>query len=464
MVAALGATLALVLVAPAAALAAFEVSDLGTGVIVSPAVTAGNQLTYTLNADNNGPDPAINAVLMDTLPPGTTFVSLSPLVGWTCTTPAIGGSGTVTCTNASMAVGRHSFTLVVAVSPSVADGSFLSDTATLSSDNPDPHPDDTATSFTDVVNSADLRVAVTDAPDPADVGQDVTYGIDVIQQGPSSASRSVTLDVPLPANAGFRSASVPGGWSCTVPAVDSTGGTLNCTRSSLATGTSSFALVLRPTATAAGGMMALTATASAITSDPDGSNDAATADTRVNALPPTPSAAGSAYRRPTVTGVTPVSGGSGREVVITGDGFAGVSAVRFGGVPAFFVVDGHGRITAVAPAGRVGETVEVRVTNPAGTNFVTPGARYTFAPADERPSDAPAPPHTGSSRTLCAHIPDLTGKRLSAARRLLRNACPGAKLRIGRHSRHAGRVTVRSQTPAPGTALVRGKQVVLRLR
>src|SRR6202011_5891026 len=73
--------------------------------------TAGTVISYTINVTNNGPNPAINASLTDTLPAGTTFVSLTAAAGWSCTTPAVGAGGTVSCTNGSVAVGPNVFTL-----------------------------------------------------------------------------------------------------------------------------------------------------------------------------------------------------------------------------------------------------------------------------------------------------------------------------------------------------------------
>ena len=44
-------------------------------------VTAGNQLTYTLTANNNGPSDATGVSIADTLPAGVTYVSASSSQG-----------------------------------------------------------------------------------------------------------------------------------------------------------------------------------------------------------------------------------------------------------------------------------------------------------------------------------------------------------------------------------------------
>ena len=60
-------------------------------------VLSGGSITYTTTVTNNGHDPASNVALLDALPPDTTFQSLTAPASWTCTTPAVGSSGTVSC-------------------------------------------------------------------------------------------------------------------------------------------------------------------------------------------------------------------------------------------------------------------------------------------------------------------------------------------------------------------------------
>jgi hypothetical protein len=83
---------------------------------------------------------------------------------------------------------------------------------------------------------------------------------------------------------------------------------------------------------------------------------------------------------PTVTGVSPNSGptGGGTPVTITGSGFTGTTAVRFGGVPATsVVVVNSATITAVSPA-HVAGTVFVQVTAPGGTSPGTLASQFTY--------------------------------------------------------------------------------------
>jgi uncharacterized repeat protein (TIGR01451 family) len=115
-------------------------------------VTVGNNLTYTVTLTNNGPDPATSVTVTDNLPAETTFVSCSSTGGGVC-----GGSGNNrTVTFASLASGEsESITFVATVNCSVADGTVISNTATVSSFTPDP---DTAN------NSATATTTASNAP------------------------------------------------------------------------------------------------------------------------------------------------------------------------------------------------------------------------------------------------------------------------------------------------------------
>lgn len=88
-----------------------------------------------------------------------------------------------------------------------------------------------------------------------------------------------------------------------------------------------------------------------------------------------------AYGVPTITGLNPAAGitTGGNNVVITGTNFSGVTAVKFGTTNATsFTVNSATQITAVAPAGTVGQTVEVTVTNGAGTSAAGTNTKYSY--------------------------------------------------------------------------------------
>ena len=60
-------------------------------------VIAGQNVTYTITVTNSGPSPAASVALSDPLPASATFVSLTSPGGWSCTTPAVGAGGTISC-------------------------------------------------------------------------------------------------------------------------------------------------------------------------------------------------------------------------------------------------------------------------------------------------------------------------------------------------------------------------------
>jgi len=244
-------------------------------------VLAGGNLAYTITVSNEGPASAANATLTDTLPAGTTFISLTAPGGWSCTTPAVGAAGTVNCTNAAAPVGSDIFTLVVAVAAGTANGSTISNTATISTTTTDPDPNDNvATAVTAVATQADLSVLKSDAPDPVLPGASLTYGITVVNSGPSNAA-SVALNDVLPAGVVFASLTAPGGWSCTTPSVGASG-TVGCSHPSLPPGSAIFTLVVTVSSGLAGGStITNTATIAAATADPNPANNVASAVTAV---------------------------------------------------------------------------------------------------------------------------------------------------------------------------------------
>jgi IPT/TIG domain len=93
-------------------------------------------------------------------------------------------------------------------------------------------------------------------------------------------------------------------------------------------------------------------------------------------------AASAAVDVPVVTSigsnVGPPSGGT--SVSIEGSGFTSVTAVDFGSTPAAsYTVDSPTLIFATTPTGSVGSTVDITVTNSAGTSSISSADQYTYA-------------------------------------------------------------------------------------
>jgi len=127
-------------------------ADMAVAKVGPPSAVAGSVISYTITVMNNGPNAAVNASVTDTLPAGTTFVSLVAPGGWNCVTPSVGAGGTVTCTLPSMAAGSAAFTLNVNA-PAVPGG--ISNTASVSSSSTDGTPgNNSSTSNTNVISAS----------------------------------------------------------------------------------------------------------------------------------------------------------------------------------------------------------------------------------------------------------------------------------------------------------------------
>jgi uncharacterized repeat protein (TIGR01451 family) len=125
-------------------------------------VLAGQNITYSLTVRNNGPSSAASASLSDPIPANTTFQAVTPAPGWACSAPAVGGTGTVTCTRASVpAVSTHNFTIVVQVNPGTAVNTVIANNATVASATPDPVPANTGGASTTVSSTAGTAYCAT---------------------------------------------------------------------------------------------------------------------------------------------------------------------------------------------------------------------------------------------------------------------------------------------------------------
>jgi len=188
-------------------------------------VQAGANLTYTIQTANNGPDAAASVQLTDTLPGGLTFVSLSSPGGWSCTTPAVGAGGTVSCSIASLASGASdTFTLTANVPPATPAGTDFTNTASISAAaDPTPENDQSTVTTSTIAAAPDLAIAKTHSGN-ATLGQTgFAYTITVSNAGAAPSSGMTTVQDVLPAGLTATAMSGPG-WTCTLA-------TANCTRS-----------------------------------------------------------------------------------------------------------------------------------------------------------------------------------------------------------------------------------------
>ena len=184
-------------------------ADAAVTVTGPSSVTSGANATYTITITNNGPNPAQGLVLSDSLPAGSTFVSMTQASGTDAFTFAQSGGSVTEKATANIASGASdTFTLIVAAPASLGNGANFSDTASVQATNPDPNTaNNTATAAGTIVNTnpnADLSVAVS-GPTSASEGDTVTYTITVTNAGPATAT-SVSLTDTLATLLNFKSA------------------------------------------------------------------------------------------------------------------------------------------------------------------------------------------------------------------------------------------------------------------
>jgi uncharacterized repeat protein (TIGR01451 family) len=124
-------------------------SDLQLTNSAPTSVATGAQLSYTITAVNNGPDAASKVTVVDAVPAGSTFASVSTTAG-TCTSPGVGDTGTVRCVIGGLAVnGTAIVTLTVNVT--AAAGKEVVDTARISAAGYDSAASSTSSVKTRVV-------------------------------------------------------------------------------------------------------------------------------------------------------------------------------------------------------------------------------------------------------------------------------------------------------------------------
>ena len=275
------AALALALAAPRPA-GAQESADLQLEKLDSPdPVLPGDSITYEILLTNAGPDAAASVALTDMLPPEVTFLSIFADPSWSCMTPPVGSGGTVTCTIASLPVGISDFFITVAVDPGVVPGTVITNTASATSETPDPDEsgpsDTTTTTVAAPPPTADVSVTKVDSPDPVVVGTNLVYTITVTNTGTIDAT-SVSLTDPLPPETTFVSLSSPGGWMCTTPAVG-TNGDVICSIATFPPGSAVFTLTVMVDAGVTAGTQIFNAATATAENDFDESNNVGSATT-----------------------------------------------------------------------------------------------------------------------------------------------------------------------------------------
>jgi len=255
-------------------------ADLALSTAASPSnVLAGNNITYTQAITNNGPAAASSVSFSEATPSNTTFASVSAPPGWTCTAPAVGATGTVNCTDPSMALGTEADIIVVVNVPATAPQGTITATSSVTSSTSDPNLSNNSTTVsTALSDECDLAVTNNGVPNPVAAGANITYTQVVSNAGPSNCG-SATFTEATPASTTFVSvsASAGSGWNCPNSAP------VSCTNSSVAPGSSATitAVYQVAAATPAGTLITDTATVATTTGDTNKNNNTATSTVSV---------------------------------------------------------------------------------------------------------------------------------------------------------------------------------------
>jgi uncharacterized repeat protein (TIGR01451 family) len=273
-------------------------ADLSIAKTASPSpVVTGNNLTYTMSVNNNGPNAAENVIVSDPLPGGTTFLSCTASQG-SC---SLSGNNVVASLGTIASPGFASVTISVNVT--APGNSTITNTAVVSSSTPDTSTGNNTASVTTTVNPslvsptptfppgatptptpvpADLALTKSASPEPVVSGSTLTYRLFVSNNGPGTSNGVVVSD-PLPVGTTFLSCTVSQG-NCLGPAVGSNGTVIANPGSIPSPGFAVITIVV--TVTAPGGItLTNTAFVTASTPDPSPANNTATATSTVSPSP-----------------------------------------------------------------------------------------------------------------------------------------------------------------------------------
>jgi uncharacterized repeat protein (TIGR01451 family) len=238
----------------------------------APQVEVGDAVTYIISVTNKGPYDGKNVVLSDSAPAGVTFTGCSSTVGTCVWSPSGASLSLSSFTNGSTAA----VTIQATLNFGVADGSTVTNTASVASTTFDPDTsNNAATASFKVLNRSDLFVSQSNTKL---ANRQLKYTVSVNNLGPYLAKQLVLNDA-IPAGSKFVSINA-GLWSCSAPAVGGAG-TISCTMSSEALNAPQSITFTVKVTTPGSILVTDTASVSGATFDPNLANNSSTQATKV---------------------------------------------------------------------------------------------------------------------------------------------------------------------------------------
>lgn len=210
---------------------------------------AGGTFTYTVRVDNNGPSQADAVTLANTIPAGSSFVSVNTTAG-VCNAPA---GGVINCTLGNIPFNANQTVTVRVILPTAG---VWTNRATAASATADPNPGNNVNNIQDTtaVQAADLALAAVPSAANVAAGEAYSYGLTASNLGPNAVDGAQTIVFTVPAGAAITGVPTGAGWSCAPGGgYPRTSGSITCTRAaSLAAGASAAVLTVPAVANVSG--------------------------------------------------------------------------------------------------------------------------------------------------------------------------------------------------------------------
>ncbi|MEQ1825994.1 MAG: SdrD B-like domain-containing protein [Pirellula sp.] len=212
---------------------------------------AGNTITYTMTATNNGPSDAVSVQVSDDIPDGIRIISAT-LNSLPVTVPASASDTTAAnpdnivfaIGNLNAAASNSTLTIVAAILPgstaALVNSAVISTTDTSSVETP---TNNNSASVTTTLTSQNDVTVVKSGPTSIASGSQVTYSMNVTNNGPSTAT-SVNVADTLPAGLTFVSGTSVIGSTTAGTVASGANNTANVTIPTLAPGETAVVTIL----------------------------------------------------------------------------------------------------------------------------------------------------------------------------------------------------------------------------